>query len=409
VGRDAGRDGALPAGDASTVDASPAPDADAAIDATIDGPADVMTDSPGESRVDAGADAGAAVCPIGVAPLEVCGCGCCGGVTEGVVCYYPSRGETRDAIPNPMPDPSSCARQGCIIGDRYVCCADPGPDTSQATICAADTSIEDQARFAITRRDGNVCTTLELGGVASYLPITGPPGRTTVAAWRALCDGPNTPVRAIGGLGAVTAHGLTTHYDVHVVLFFDNGSGSAEAVRIDRDDVAVAPRCATGACPACGDVCALDATYYFTTAGGLMPYRDTTVLEPPASFTYVRKPEAATGSLMSCAPPFPACGGAGIDVADVMAAFADPDVQRAFVPMASGLPRSYGQINIAGDAPAFEFQRTNGDTFLIAMEDCSAPSAQCTPIPPALSRLLTLIRALNQQQLADPSCAFTRP
>jgi hypothetical protein len=408
---DAGREGGGPAIVDAATEAIDVPRPDAAPDAAIDARSDGAADLAADGGTDAIVDAAAAICPAGVAPLEVCGCGCCGGVTEGVWCYYPARGETRDAIPNPMPPPEECARQGCIDGELYVCCADPGPQADAATICAIDTSIEDQARFTVTRRDGDVCTTLELGSAAPILPITGPPGLANTSAWRGPCDGSAPRVYAIGGLGRVTpgTAGTLPRYDVHVVLFFGNRTGIAEAVRIDRDAVAVASRCTSGTCPACGDVCQLDATYSFTTAGGLVPFREATVVAPPASFTFVRKPEAATGTLMSCTPGFPACGGPAIDVADVIAAFADPDVQAAFAVSMSGMRPFYGVNDIATDAPAFEFQREGGAVFFIG-SPCPAGSPQsCTPIPAGLTRLLSFMARLDQQQLADPSCAFARP
>jgi hypothetical protein len=413
---DAGGDGSATFGDAATFDMTPMPDV--ALDATPDAIVDASKDGPGDGaisgdvRLDAGSDAAGAVCPAGVAPLEVCGCGCCGGVKEGVVCYYPSRGETRDAIPNPMPSPQECATQGCVEGDLYVCCADPGPQTDAPAICAIDTSIEDLSLFTVTRRDGDVCTTLEVGGTTPVLPITGPPAAKNTTAWRGRCDGSTPREPAIGGLGTVTrATSGTSRYDVHVVLFFDSGTGIADAVRIDRDDVGVAPRCTAGACSACGDVCRLDATYSFTTIGGLALYRDATLLSPPATFMYVRRPEAAGGTDVSCTPPFPACGGAALDVADVMAAFADPDVQAAFAALTTtGQVPFYGQDQRGADGPAFKFGRVDDAASFLVGAPCPAASAgPCTPIPPGLTRLLSLMFALNQQQVADPSCAFARP
>src|SRR5262245_54131015 len=53
---------------------------------------DVAVDVPSERAGDVAGDAvdgGAAMCPAGVAPLDVCGCGCCG-EAMGRACYYPS-------------------------------------------------------------------------------------------------------------------------------------------------------------------------------------------------------------------------------------------------------------------------------------------------------------------------------
>ncbi len=260
-----------------------------------------------------------------------------------------------------------------------------------------------------------MCTTLELGGGAPILPITGPPGRANANAWRAPCDGSAAPRFAIGGLGTVTPGTSGTllpfpRYDVHVVLFFDSGTGVAEAVRIDQDEVAVASRCTSGACPPCGATCQLDATYRFTTSGGLAAYRDATVLAPPASYTRLRHPEAVPGTERSCAPPFPPCGGASVDVADVMAALSDPDVRDALTrSMGAATLPFYGVDYRGGDGPASQITRDGGGGFLIGGPCPDAPTRPCTPIPPGLSRLLSTLVALDQQQIADPSCDFSRP
>src|SRR2546423_86691 len=53
-----------------------------------------------DAAAEARGDAATAACPAGVAPVDVCGCGCCG-EAMGRACYYPSRGETREEIPTP--------------------------------------------------------------------------------------------------------------------------------------------------------------------------------------------------------------------------------------------------------------------------------------------------------------------
>jgi hypothetical protein len=396
--QDAGSDAGAPSvGDAARVDIP-----------VVEVP-DAATEAPRDTAIEAPGDAATAACPAGIAPLDVCGCGCCG-EAMGRACYYPSRGETREEIPNPAGQ--NCATVGCSYGLRHICCADPGPEVSQAAICAIDTSIEDLSRFTITRRDGDVCTTLELSTTSNILQITGPPGYPFANAWRARCDGSDMRTFAIGGLGTVTPGTLlpVPRFDVHVVLFFDRGTGVAESVRIDRDEVAVASRCTSGVCPPCGATCQLDATYRFTTIGGLAAYRDATILAPPASYTHVRKPEAVMGTEMSCAPAFAACGGASVDVADVMAAVSDPDVRDAFTrSMGAATLPFYGVDDRGADGPASQITRDGGGGFLIGRPCPDAPIGSCTPIPPGLSRLLSTLVALDQQQIADPSCDFSRP
>ncbi len=224
---------------------------DALVAPTLDGPADPFDTAP-------------SVCLAGALPVEDCGCGCCGGVKMPAFCYFPARGQTRESLITPPPPPESCRLNGCVEGVSYVCCADPGPQPRSGEICARDTSIEDWARFTITRRDGGVCTTLEMGSATPSLEIAGPPGYPDVQARRRPCDGSAAGDYAIAGLGQVTpsTSGTTaaSRYDVHVVVFFANRTGAADAVRIDADDVAVAPRCTNSVCPGCGLTSAQGAT-----------------------------------------------------------------------------------------------------------------------------------------------------
>jgi hypothetical protein len=253
-----------------------------------------------------------------------------------------------------------------------------------------------------------------MGSVSPSLELARPPGYANVQARRGPCDGSASGAYAIAGLGQVTpsTSGTPTapRYDVHIVLFFDNHTGVADAVRIDADDVAVEPRCTASVCPVCGVSCALAATYRVTTTGGLGAFRDSTVLAPPASYVRVRKPEALPVPEMSCAPAFPGCGGPALDVADVVAALADPDVQEGFARSAgaTSLP-FYGEDHRAGDGPAFQITRDGGGGFLVGADCPSAPLRPCTPIPPGMIRLLLLLSDLDQQQLADPSCIAFRP
>jgi hypothetical protein len=234
--RDAGRDvGAPAAGDAGRVDASDVPPSDAQ-------PSDTRSSDDGSTD-----DAAGGVCSVGVPPLNVCGCGCCGGTPGSAACYYPARGESRDAIPNPMPSASACANVGCSFGVHYLCCADPGGEPPGDGYCAANTSIEDLPQFTVTRRDGAVCTTLELAAQSSpQLPISAPAGFVVMGATRGACGAASPAARAIGGLGSVSPsqikHGdPTARYDVHVALFFDSGGGVADAVRLDVDDIPISP------------------------------------------------------------------------------------------------------------------------------------------------------------------------
>jgi hypothetical protein len=415
-GKDAGDAGVTINSDGALADV---PRADGAADApNTDAPhADIAVDLTGEAAIDAGRDVNlAAVCPAGVPPLDVCGCGCCG-EAMGRACYYPAHGESRDDIPNPVPPPQNCAMAGCSFGVRHVCCAGPGTPPGVLTVCANNTSDEDYPRFQVTTRDGLLCTTLELAIGGGNLPIMGPGPYSKAMAWRARCDSTADAVRAIGGLGTVTTSPLrhrdgASRFDIHVALFFDSGTGIADAVRIDVDDLAVGAHCDSGGCPACGGTCAFDTTYHYGYDGGRVRFRDYVLLAPPVSFTHVRTPTTTMPADQSCAPPLPFCGDAALDAGDAMAVLKDADVQDAFRrSRESATTPFYGTDPRVFDGQVFEITRDSDGAGLLIGGQCppDATTSSCMPIPGGLSRLVTVLTALDEQQLAEPTCATLRP
>jgi hypothetical protein len=100
----------------------------------------------------------------------------------------------------------------------------------------------------------------------------------------------------------------------------------------------------------------------------------------------------------------PACGdSARVDVSDVEAAIAHPDVQAA---LALTTRPIYGDRGIA-DGPSFNFTRADNRGFSAGIA-CNVPSATCNPIPAGISALAQVVRTLIDQQLADASCAQLR-
>jgi hypothetical protein len=224
-------------------------------DAGGDGLPAEASDSGREEAIDAGDDSGLdgpAFCPAGVGPVDVCGCGCCGAPQEAT-CYYPALGQSAAGILNPIPPPQTCATAGCAGGVRHLCCIDPGPQLEGADLCADDRSIEDLRRFAISRRDGTVCTTVMFeGGPTAQLPIDGPQGYAASYGLRGPCDGSPPQARIIGAAGSVNLRivsdgGGVRVADIHATLFFDGGTGIASSVRLDADSLVIqSTRCASG-------------------------------------------------------------------------------------------------------------------------------------------------------------------
>jgi hypothetical protein len=99
----------------------------------------------------------------------------------------------------------------------------------------------------------------------------------------------------------------------------------------------------------------------------------------------------------------PACRSAAIDVSDVETAIAHPDVQAAFANAAAPF---FGNSGVA-DAPEFLFSRLDGRGFRIGLE-CTQAGTLCVPTPPGIKALVTLVRSLVTQQLADAACEAAR-
>jgi len=150
-----------------------------------------------------------------------------------------------------------------------------------------------------------------------------------------------------------------------------------------------------------GGVCSFASTYTIRDGGGLTPMADTATLTPPNAFHYVRDFFRQDAGQLSCDPAMPACGdGAKVDVRDVEAAIAHPDVQAA---LAMTTVPTYGNRGVA-DGPNFNFMRADGRGFNAGIA-CDTPSATCTPIPPGVSALVQLLRDLIRQQRMDPLCS----
>ena len=222
--QDAGSDGGAPvdrrrpAFDVPVVDAP-------VIDAATEVTGDAGVEAPGDATMEAPGDAATAACPAGVAPLDVWLRLLWRG--DGARLLLPvarrdARGDSQSAGPELLDGRLFVRRAPHLLrrssGQEHLA------RLRSARSAHSNRGACRGSRYS--RRDGDVCTTLELGGAASNpLPITGPPGRANANAWRAPCDGSEVPTFAIGGLGTVTPGTSGTllpfpRYDVHVVLFF---------------------------------------------------------------------------------------------------------------------------------------------------------------------------------------------
>ena len=147
-------------------------------------------------------------------------------------------------------------------------------------------------------------------------------------------------------------------------------------------------------------MCTFSATYTVTHRGGLSPTRRRMTLTPPTSFLFERLTTLTDGGTMSCAPTLPTCGAAAkVDVSDVEAAFAVPEVQTNLGKTSAPF---FGDRGIA-DAPDTLVEV--GDRAFTIGPSCSVASATCTLTPPAVAAAYSILVSLESQQREDPSCA----
>ena len=118
-------------------------------------------------------------------------------------------------------------------------------------------------------------------------------------------------------------------------------------------------------------------------------------LSPPASFTVELRDFLGSAKYAQCSPALPACQTDGaIDAADVIAAMANPDVKRALGQLVTHYPP-------VSDGPMLTVGRASDSHEIIETLPCTF---DCTPAPDGARALLTLMRNLLAQQLADATC-----
>ncbi len=133
--------------------------------------------------------------------------------------------------------------------------------------------------------------------------------------------------------------------------------------------------------------------------GGRVAYQDESSLATCRAFARTRSLNTDGGSF-SCTTSIGACGAGPVAVGDVERALAHPDVVAAFAASATLV---FGVDSRPVDGTVFRIVR-NGKAIEIG-DACSSTSAPpCVPVPPGVSALEGTLKALDQQELAKPSC-----
>ena len=83
----------------------------------------------------------------------------------------------------------------------------------------------------------------------------------------------------------------------------------------------------------------------------------------------------------------------------------DADVQAALAMSAAPL---YGHDTRPVDGTVFQFLRVGDGRGLLVGMPCTTSGAGCIDAPAGVTRLVADLRALDAQQLMDPSCAALR-
>jgi hypothetical protein len=173
--------------------------------------------------------------------------------------------------------------------------------------------------------------------------------------------------------------------------------------------------CTTRACvdggpapaPTDAGTCDFKTTYSYGQIGGFRATERRTTLSPGNNYRHVLSTidRGNPPVTKSCQPPMPACGALDIitsydiEVHDL----SQPDVVAA---LAAPTPPLFGRDLRPVDGAVFEFLRADGSGFLVGAE-CNGQSG-CAPITRGIKQLRDRLLALDQQQLADPSCASLR-
>jgi hypothetical protein len=158
---------------------------------------------------------------------------------------------------------------------------------------------------------------------------------------------------------------------------------------------------AEAAAPAGPAACALAYQYRYEFHGPelALSYDDST-LSPAREFLRRRQLAIEPGQpTQSCTTLLPACGSPGIDVGDVAAALADPDVESAFA--AANDTFDFGAEPPLGGG--WSILRSDGRRLHVGGAGC-ADSRGCDTRMPGMNRLRALLLALDAQELKKPGC-----
>lgn len=175
--------------------------------------------------------------------FNACGCGCCSPGPRNVACYYPTHGESTAALKakdEAAKAGADCARLGCNVGIRYVCCMPLAPSPSTGTY--STTSYSGDMDHVTISKSGSDCASLRMSRPATTsteLRIDGP-ARWGISGQLGACEaGAGTAARGAVGTVVMYPSGESCLVDVHVTLFTIASDGIVVPTRLDADGLLV--------------------------------------------------------------------------------------------------------------------------------------------------------------------------
>lgn len=152
--------------------------------------------------------------------------------------------------------------------------------------------------------------------------------------------------------------------------------------------------------PPCSDC--VTGTLAWGPNGGNGAYQDESSLAACRDFQHERLPAGGSGgpASLACTTPIGGCNAGQVAVGDVERALAHPDVVAA---LAAAKTPVYGSDGRPADGTVFRITR-NGKSIDVGGACASPPGSSCIPIPPGVGALASVLKALDQQELAKPAC-----
>jgi hypothetical protein len=179
-------------------------------------------------------------------PYLSCVCQCCPSAPRDAACYYPSAGETLQAIKDKEAadrNVVNCAGAGCSSGTRYVCCMPAAPEPASAATYSASAYSGDMDNLTI-RKVGTPCAQILLSRPAKTragFHLDGASGWGLMAANFGVCPEGSYVQSVEGALGTVEfrGEGNNCEVDVHMTLYDLSATGEMKTIRMDIDGLSV--------------------------------------------------------------------------------------------------------------------------------------------------------------------------